>query len=91
MSETPPIDAGEKIIYQVDVTPKNRDADIFTDVPEAYCVVAHGEMGGCGIVVWSLYRGNWHANCSARWLVRHLLEKVEKLEKTPLDNQKRIG
>lgn len=71
----------ERIIYEVDVPTDQRS--LADDTPNKYRVVIP-EDSSCCCIVYGFYtdkisRGRWDANCSARWLVRHLIERLNEL------------
>lgn len=67
-----PIDG--EVLYEVEVPEedKARDSD---DIADAFRVVARSRAFA-GIVIYSKCRHQWIPNCSARWLVKHLLSEV---------------
>ncbi len=70
---------GRDVIYEIEVTPETRCAGQYADVPDAFRVVALPDNENCGLMVYSLYRGEWVANCNPRWLIRHLLKELKRL------------
>lgn len=63
----------DRVLYQVGVPDNMRN--VVDDTPEEYrVVVPDGVTIAC--IIYGRYGRQWHANCSPRWLVRHLLEAL---------------
>jgi hypothetical protein len=69
----------EQTIYDVDVPPYT--GRVQEDTPIAYRVTLP-ETDTCRCIVYGMYQGQWYANPSCRWLIRHLLESVTEAKKT---------
>lgn len=72
----------ERIIYEVTVPEDQRS--LCDDTPNKYRVVIPNHGTPCCCLVYGFYtdkvsRGRWEANCSARWIVRHLIERLNEL------------
>ena len=75
MSDLPPVHG--TVIYHVDVPAEEIAAYKYADIAEAYVVETHAEANA-GCIVWGKYNGEWHCNpWSTRWLVLHLLKRLE--------------
>lgn len=73
----------ERIIYEVEVPQDDRES--LNDTPDAYRVVECDGVPTC--MVYGLYsrfreQPEWVANPTTRWLVKHLLGIVGRLQKT---------
>ena len=63
----------DRILYQISVPEQMRN--VVDDTPEEYRIVfPNGVKVAC--MIYGRYGRRWHANCSARWLVRHLLDAL---------------
>ena len=62
----------ETVLYEIDVPEDQRN--ILDDVPKAYRVMT---LSKCSCIVYGKYRdGQWIANASSRWLVKHLISAL---------------
>lgn len=62
--------------------PEQDRANRTHDIAEAYAVELSAEIPG-GCLIWGLYRGVWHANVSARYLVFRFLSAHTSGERLP--------
>ena len=60
------------VVFYTDVPQSDRQNQNNHDVADAYGVVRFGGHPAA-VIIWGLYRGEWQANVSPRWLVSHLL------------------
>lgn len=63
----------DRILYQISVPEQVRN--VVDDTPEEYRVVVPDSVK-VACIIHGRYGRRWHANCSARWLVRHLLDAL---------------
>jgi len=66
-----------QVIYEVDV-PQDQQS-MMDDTPTKYRVVIP-DKSACCCIIYGMYRDEWQANASARWLVRHLAEELAAAE-----------
>lgn len=72
-----------QIIYQAHVTDIPEAERKTQDICESYIVVRE-EKADAGIVVYGWSKNYWYANPSLRWLVKHLVERVNKNNATQI-------
>lgn len=68
--------------------PSSERVNSIDDIAEAYAVDVGDDIPG-GCIIWGRYRGKWHANVSARWLVsKFILGATQMLQsgKTGVDD-----
>jgi hypothetical protein len=61
----------EEVLYECEV-PKDQRG-MLDDTPNVYRVATNPS---CVCIIYGKYRERWEANVSARWLVRHLLDRL---------------
>ena len=64
----------EREIYRVSVP--DSEKSLMDDTPDEYSVVVPEDTPDCRCLIRGRYDRRWHTNVSARWLVRHLIEKM---------------
>lgn len=77
----------DKIVYEIEVPQAERE--VIDDTPDAYRVVVP-HASHCCCVIYGRYHGRWKANVSCRWLVMHLLDKIELLRGGVADLQRHV-
>jgi len=65
----------ERELYRIEVPEIDRQS-AYNDIPNEYRVVVPDESHGIPCLINGLYGSDWWPNCSPRWLVRHLIDKL---------------
>ena len=78
----------DRVIYEVAVP--HDEQSMLDDTPEEYRVVIP-TYAPVACVIHGRYGKRWHANVSARWLVRHLIERLGEVQQSEDDPEPHFG